>query len=188
MYEQSMEGGPKGLSSVLGFRVDFSRFPPDISLIYQQDENTTDISSEISEAEYRRAFRELVLKEDHRGGVFIEIRVPVGGGKYETLFCMGTVDKPSNKYRSLTERPSRVAEVLRLGQSAGGSTRRVCTGSRGPLKGPLKAEYDEVDELLRRLKLASIQTSFQILDEHLITSVVEGYIVDIHDSTLGRYS
>lgn len=182
------EGEPEGRSSDIGFCVDFVQLPPNISLIYQQDEYITDNSSDISEAEYRCACKDLVLKKDHRGGILIEIKVPTGGDEYETLICKGNVEKPDCKNRSLADRPGRIAEVLCRGQSGGGSMRRVCKESRGPLGGPLEAEYGEVDELLRRLKLSSEQTSIQLLDEGLIASVVEGYIEDIQDVTLGRYS
>lgn len=189
MREQEQEIDLSGI--VLGFRVDFVSFPPDISLIYTPDEyfSDPDVSDQSdSETNYRGTFRELVMDGDHRGGVFVEIRVPIGGDEYETLMCMGDLMKIGDEIRPLAERPGQVAEVLRRGQSAGGSTRRVCTGSRGPLDGRLKAEYDEVDELLRRLKLASMETSSQLLDEDLIASVVEGYMADIQDSTLGLYS
>lgn len=172
---------------VLGFCIDFGPFPANISLIYAPDEcfPGTDVSDQ---SNYRSNFRELVMDGDHRGGVFVEIRVPIGGDEYETLMCMGDLMKIGDEIRPLAERPGQVAEVLRRGQSAGGSTRRVCTGSRGPLDGPLKAGYDEVDKLLRRLELASMETSSQLLDEDLIASVVEGYMADIQDSTLGLYS
>lgn len=205
MYRQEIDDAPEGFNAILGFRVDFFQFPPDISFIYQPYEYVSEdacneskakyrgahrgIVMDESEAKYRGACRRIVMNGEHRGGVFIEIRVPIGTDRYETLMCMGDAEKPNCYGSTSSGQPSKVAEILQRGKAAGGRPRRVCTGSRGPLKDPLEAEYDELDKLVRRLKLASMQAG-QLFDEDLIDSVVDQYLIDlgVHDSTPGRYS
>lgn len=189
-----MKDDPESLNTEFGFRVDFVRYPPDLSFIYQPDEYASDDTSSESEAEHRSASRKIVMGGEHRGGVFIEIRVPIGGNKYETLMCMGGIEKPNDSSSSSssssnvhTNRPGKITEILQHGKAAGGRPRRACTGPRRALEGPLEAEYDEVDELLRRLQIASAQAE-RLLDKELIDSVVEQYLEDTLDSTPGLYS
>lgn len=166
-------------------------FPPSLSLVYQPDENLSDNASNDdsnkSKAKCLDACRKVVMNGEHRSEVFIEAWIPIGGDKYDTCMCMGDVEKPNYDSSTPANRPGKVAEVLQRGKAAGGRPRRLCTGPRGLLEGALEAEYDGVDELLRRLKIASAQTS-KFLDEELITSIVGQYLEDVHDSTLGRYS
>lgn len=190
MYEQAIKTDPESLNTAFGFRVDFVQFPPELSFVCQPDEYILDdVSDDTSgeyEAKYRGACRRIVMNGEHRGGVLIEIRVPIGGNKYETLMCMGDVKKPDYDGSVPSSQPDNVAEILQRGKATGGRPRRVCTGLR-MLEDPLEAEYDEVDELLRRLKVTKVK-ALQRLDEDIIASVVEQYLNDIHDSTLGRYS
>lgn len=189
MYEQAIKNNPESLNTIFGFRVDFVQFPPDLSFIYQPDgyvsNDASDDTSNESEAKYRGACRSIVMNGEHPGGVFIEIRVPAGDNRYDTLMCMGDIKKLNYDGSTPSNRSGKIAEILQRGKAAGGRPRRVCTGSRRPLKDPLEAEYDEVDELLRRLKLVQDR---QLSDELLIDIIVKQYINDIHDSTPGRYS
>lgn len=187
MYQQAIKNGQESLSTVFGFRVDFVQYPPDLSFIYQPDEYFSDDASDESEAGYRHACRELALNGERRGEVFIEIRVPIGGGKYETLICMGHVKKSDYEGRGFVRRPGKVAEVLQRGKAAGGIPRPGFSVLRGAHEDLIEAEYDEVDELLRRLRIASAQNTL-FLDEDLIPAVVEQYMVDVQDPTPGRYS
>lgn len=190
MHQQEIEDNADGFNADLGFRVDFVEFPPVLSIIKPDgyiSDNSCDEHFNESEATYRGVYRRIVVNEKHHGGAFIEIRVPIGGNRCETLMCMGDVEKPNYAGSTPANRPGKVAEALQRGKAAGGHPRRMCTGPRGPLEGTLEAEYDEVDELLRRLKIASAQTS-KSLDEELISYIVKQYLEDIHDSTLGRYS
>lgn len=126
MYEQATKYDPESLNTVFGFRVDFVQFPPDLSLIYRPDEYASDDASGEPEAKHRSARRKIVMGREHHGGVFIEIRVPIGGNKHETLMCIGDIEKPNSSSNVPANRLGKVAEVLQHGKSTGGRPRRVC--------------------------------------------------------------
>lgn len=190
MYEQAIKKDPESLNTVFGFRVDFAQYPPDLSFIYQHEYLSDDASDDTSnnlEAKYRGAYRRIVMNGEHRGGVFIEARVPIGGGKFETVMCIGDIEKPDYEHHDLVKRPGKVAEALQLGKTAGGLPRPGFSVLYGVQGDYTEAEYDEVDELLRRLRIASARNSL-FLDEDLIPAVVEQYMADVQDPTPGRYS
>lgn len=170
----------------IGFCVDFAYDKPCISVLPFPFDIPNDSASDASASGSDAHQRMLLSKARHQGSTLIEIKVPIGGeGNTETLMCLGEVKQYQG---SIVERPGqskKAFDELRAGIDAGGSPRDA---SLDDDFSELDACYDEIDELIRRLRVESEILKQPLFDAELIAAVVDRYLLEVDDSTPVRFS
>lgn len=175
----------------LRFRVNLALYPPAISAVplpkdvYFSEEEPDSSSTYPITNDRLKLLQTLISIARQNETHFIEIIVPTGGEGIEKLLCIEHIETLFHPFVERLGQSERIAEALRAGLAAGGSTRRSC---RGEKSNDLNASYDEVDELMRRLRLSCTSLARPLFDEGMISAVVDQYVLEVGDSTPARFS
>lgn len=175
--------------SDIGFCVNFAFTPPCITILPLPLDNPDDsiLSTSCSGSDRSDKYQRKLLETGrHRESTFVEIKVPVGkDNKTETLMCLGEVKEPRG---SIFQRPGqgkKISSALCAGRHAGGIQRDSCWNDDGD---ELEAFYDEIDELIRRLRAESERLKRPLFDAGLIAIVADRYLLEVDDPTPARFS
>lgn len=133
------------------------------------------------------------------GESFIEIKVPTNRQGSETLMFLDEVKIPSSKVVERPGQSKKITDALCAGMTASGFGQgfsrsalhyQKYNGEVGDKPVKLEANYDETDELLRRVRVRMDAPNLPQpeFDERIIVALVDQYLLEVNDSTPARFS
>ncbi|THG95948.1 hypothetical protein EW145_g7874 [Phellinidium pouzarii] len=118
--------------------------------------------------------RQYAAASNKHVGSVVEIIAPIGSEHCEVFLCLtNTVEQSS---------PREASHILENGLRLGGKKRKASIDMHGNAFRQGDLEYDEVDEVMRRLAEMAAKTDSHVYDEQLILAAVDDYLGEVADA------